>query len=187
MKIRFFRYVVLTCLLTVFASKLPAQHTNGILDKHITINVHNVPLKEVLHKISTETSIGFSYSDELVSLPQRVTINVVNKPLRAVLDQLLSGKSTTYRAVGNQIVFQPKKEVPRKITFSGYVSNSKSSERLIGCVVYDSTSRVGIITNAFGYFNLTLSEGKHTISFQQLGYTSSSMDINLSKDTYVTV
>lgn len=187
MKIRFLRHVSLACMLIVFNCNLFAQHTSSLLDKRISINAHNLPLKEVLRKISTEAGIGFSYSDELVSLPQKVTISVIDKPLRTVLDQLLLGRNTIYRAVGNQIVFQPKKDVPRKITVSGYVSNSKSSERLIGCVVYDSTSRVGIVTNAFGYFNLTLSKGEHVISFQQLGYTSKSMPVDLSRDTTVAI
>ncbi|WP_320052885.1 TonB-dependent receptor domain-containing protein [uncultured Acetobacteroides sp.] len=185
MKIRFFRYVVLTCLLTVFASKLPAQHTNSILDKRITINVHNVPLKEALRKISTETGIGFSYSDELVSLPQRVTINVVDKPLKVVIDQFLYGNNTMYRVVGNQVVFYAKKSPAPKYNLSGYVSNAKNSERLIGCVVYDNTSKAGAVTNAFGYFSISLSKGVHDISFQHLGSARTCLKVDLQKDTTV--
>ncbi len=187
MKIGFIRHVALTCLLTTFVCTLLAQDRGNILDKRVTLKTHNLPLKEVLQKISTETGIDFSYSNDLVSLPQRVTIDVVNKPLRDVLNQLLSGKNTTYQLIGNQLVFQTKKSAPKTVTFSGYVSNSKSSERLIGCVVYDNATRVGIGTNAFGYFSLSLSKGAHTLSFHNLGYADKLMEVDLSRDTTVAI
>jgi hypothetical protein len=81
--------------------------------------------------------------------------------------------------------FPQNKDMIDKKTYSinGYVENSKSSERMIGCVVYDSISKQGITTNAFGYFNLTLKSGLHTISFYFLGYTNKSITINLVSDT----
>lgn len=187
MKITFLRCVALTFLLAAFVYNTLAQNTGNLLDKRISINMHNLPVKEALRIISTEAGIGFSYSDDLVSLPQKVTITATDKPLSNVLDQLLSDRNTTYKVVGNQIVLQIKKETSQKVTLSGYVSNSISSERLIGCVVYDSTSKAGITTNAFGYFNLTLSKGLHTISFQYLGYINKSMLVDLSSDTAITV
>ncbi len=85
--------------------------------------------------------------------------------------------------------FAQNKEFTDKKNFSinGYVENSKSSERLIGCVVMDSSGRRGITTNAFGYFNLTLAEGFHSVSFIYLGYTNKSIVFFLQKDTSVVI
>lgn len=187
MNIQFVRYVATTCLLAATLCSLQAQQTSSILDKRITINIHNTPLKEALQKISTEANVGFSYSDELVSLPKRVTIDAESKPLKAVLDIIVCGHNTTYRTVGNQIVFFAKKMPAPKFSLSGYVSNAANSERLIGCVVYDSTSRAGVNTNPFGYFSLSLDKGLHNITFLHLGSAKQSIKIDLRKDTSLTV
>ena len=50
----------------------------------------------------------------------------------------------------------------QNITLSGYVRAAKTSESLIGATIFASTQKVGITTNEYGYYSLTVS-GADTI------------------------
>ncbi len=59
-----------------------------------------------------------------------------------------------------------------KFTISGIVRNKENGEVLIGAVVSTKSSRtVGAVTNAYGFYSLTLPEGRYLIRIQFLGYT----------------
>lgn len=70
---------------------------------------------------------------------------------------------------------------------NGYVQDKESSERLIGCSVVDSASKKGVVTNAFGYFSISLDEGNHTILFSYIGHAGRSARVNVRKDTTIVV
>lgn len=72
-------------------------------------------------------------------------------------------------------------------SINGYVEDLKSGERLIGCVLNDSINNHNIATNSFGYFNLTLDKGVHSISFHYLGYANKSIVLSLKSDTSIIV
>ena len=184
--IHYFRHFALTCLLIAITYILSAQNTGDILDKRISLEAHNLPIKEVLKIISTQTGIDFSYSDDLVLLPKKVTIIASEKPLKAVLDQLLSGYSIQYKAIGNQVVFQTQKDISKKkVTLSGYISDLKNGERMIFASVYDSISQHGISTNEYGFYSITLSEGPVSLTISYVGYAPRKLRFFLSKDTIV--
>ncbi|MCX7862943.1 MAG: TonB-dependent receptor [Bacteroidales bacterium] len=59
----------------------------------------------------------------------------------------------------------------QRFTISGYVSDAKSGEKLIGASVYDTISKRGTITNAYGFYSLTLNEGQAVLIISYVGYT----------------
>jgi len=184
--IHYFRSLALTLLLIAMTFALSAQSTGDILDRRISLEAHNLPIKEVLKIISTQTGIDFSYSDDLVLLPKKVNITVAEKPLKAVLDQLLSGYSIQYKAIGNQVVFQNRKDISKKkVTISGYISDLKNGERLIFASVYDSINRFGIPTNEYGFYSITLPEGPVSLTISYVGYAPRKLTFFLSKDTII--
>lgn len=70
-----------------------------------------------------------------------------------------------------------------KYVLSGYVKDSKSGEKLIGVTVYKAGSNIGVNTNEYGYYSLSLPKGNHTIVFSYIGYTKIEKEINLEKNT----
>ncbi|MBQ5541127.1 MAG: TonB-dependent receptor [Bacteroidales bacterium] len=75
----------------------------------------------------------------------------------------------------------------KKLTVSGYITDEKSSETLIGATVFDQNSKHGAITNVFGFYSLTLPEGTCSLKFSYVGYTPQTLDFFLSKDTLVNI
>ena len=45
-------------------------------------------------------------------------------------------------------------------TISGYVQDDETGENLIGVSIYDKLSLKGTVTNQYGFYSLTLEEGK---------------------------
>lgn len=74
--------------------------------------------------------------------------------------------------------FQTKKTY----TISGYVAEAGSGENLLGVSVYVPELKVGTITNDYGFFSLSLPEGKHTVYISYIGYATQIKEIELSKD-----
>jgi hypothetical protein len=71
------------------------------------------------------------------------------------------------------------------ISIYGYVEDAVTHEKLIACYILDSISKQAVITNSFGYFSLTIKEGSHIITAQNLGYVRKRILLNCSKDTSI--
>lgn len=57
-----------------------------------------------------------------------------------------------------------------KHTISGYVTDETSGESLLGANIYDKISQIGTTTNEFGFYSITLPEGKSELQFSYIGY-----------------
>jgi hypothetical protein len=69
-----------------------------------------------------------------------------------------------------------------KYTISGYVSDSKTGEELIGAAIgVNEMPGIGITTNTYGFYSLTLPSGNYTITVNFIGYEMLSFPLNLSR------
>lgn len=75
----------------------------------------------------------------------------------------------------------------QRYTISGYITDSKSSETVIGATVYDQDSHHGAISNAFGFYSLTLGEGGHQLQYSYVGYAAQNVTLTLTKDTVINI
>jgi len=69
-----------------------------------------------------------------------------------------------------------------KSTLSGYVTDSKNGEALIGVKVYIPSTNQGAVTNNYGFYSLTVNSGKYSVEFRSSMYPSESKEIDLSND-----
>ncbi len=67
-------------------------------------------------------------------------------------------------------------------TLSGYVSDIRNGENIIGVNVYCKDLNKGVTSNVYGFYSLTLPEGKYEISFSYVGYKTQEFILNLDKD-----
>jgi hypothetical protein len=68
-----------------------------------------------------------------------------------------------------------------KVTLSGYVRDETSGEDLIGAMVLVQGTQNGVVTNMYGFYSLTLTPGEYTIVVSYLGYSSLSLQKNISR------
>lgn len=69
------------------------------------------------------------------------------------------------------------------VTVNGTISDLSSGERLIGATIYSPEAKLGVAANGYGFFSIKLPKGSNTIQASYVGYQTSSVSINLQKDT----
>lgn len=74
-----------------------------------------------------------------------------------------------------------------KYTISGYVSDASNGEKLINATIYESAKFQGTVSNSYGFYSLTLSEGEYDIVFSYVGFETRKMKIKLDSDKKINV
>ena len=70
-----------------------------------------------------------------------------------------------------------------KFTLSGTLKDASSGEDLIGArIVVKELEGVGAITNAYGFYSLTLPAGTYTIQYKSLGFEQGEFTVELTQD-----
>jgi len=70
-----------------------------------------------------------------------------------------------------------------KYTISGYIKDVKTGEQLIGAsLVIKEIPATGVNTNAYGFYSITIPEGKYTVMAQFTGYKTKADTIILDKN-----
>ena len=77
-------------------------------------------------------------------------------------------------------------QAQKKHTISGYVSDALGEE-LIGANVIIAGEARGTITNAYGFYSLTLPEGHYQLEYSFLGYKTQLKDIDLNEDKIINI
>jgi hypothetical protein len=79
-------------------------------------------------------------------------------------------------------------QVQKTATVSGFITDARTGESLTGAVVYTKeNSAMGITSNSYGYFSLTLPAGNYKLVIQFLGYRTKTIDLALIEDVRLSV
>jgi hypothetical protein len=70
----------------------------------------------------------------------------------------------------------------KKYTISGYIKDARNGETLIGASVALKNNAKGISSNQFGFFSITLTEGKYELVGSYVGFQPLSIPIKLDSD-----
>lgn len=74
-----------------------------------------------------------------------------------------------------------------KTTISGYVKQSANGESIIGASVFLKENGVGVATNNYGFYSLSVTPGNYTVVFQYLGFKSVERKINVTTATTINI
>jgi hypothetical protein len=77
------------------------------------------------------------------------------------------------------LFFQFTASAQKKITLSGYVKDARNGENLIGASIYLSDANMGTSSNIYGFYSLTVPEGKHKVQISYVGYKTNEYEIDL--------
>lgn len=184
-KITFFLIAVL-----YFSTHISAQNFN--LETKITIVEKNKSLEFVLSEIQKKTDIKFSYNSQSINPKRNVTLIARKKAVKDIFRILFTDLNIEYAAVEKQIVLKrkysiPKNEIPEKekskiFTISGFVRNEIDGEVLIGAGVILQNLYQGTMTNEYGFYSLTLPEGKYILNYSYIGFEDKFVELNLNSD-----
>src|SRR4051812_3682409 len=68
-----------------------------------------------------------------------------------------------------------------KHTLSGYVKDARNGENLAGATVQKLGTTIATSANEYGFFSLTLPAGTHAIAVALIGYSTFTLEVDLSK------
>lgn len=93
---------------------------------------------------------------------------------------------TTFKAIRlfflSLIIFTAISVSAQKLTISGSITDASSGEELIGATVYIEELQLGVGTNVYGYYSLSLDPGTYEVSYSYIGYETEKFSIELKED-----
>ncbi len=145
----------------------------------LSLSVKNEPLKEILKKIESQCEYRFVYN-ETIDLSVVKTVSFKDKNLGAALQLVFNNSGIEWKISGKHILL---KKTAKKVTISGFVSDLKNKETLIGASVSDKNSQSATMTNDYGYFTFTVPAGTQNLHISYVGYTPVDLPLSLNKDS----
>ena len=180
-------------------------HTQTILNRTVSIEVRNQPLKKVVDLLQAKSGVQFVYSTR-VSLAEPVDLVASNETLQTVLERLLKPFRIGYKVVNEQIVLTSRKQPasafppasrqetapdpPADRTVTGRVTEAPGVGLPGVNVLVKGVSR-GTITDSEGNYSLELPDGNDIVLiFSYIGYVTkeitvagrTSVDVELAVD-----
>ncbi len=186
--------LLLITLVCIAATHVNAGHTadqQPVLDKKITLQARDIPLKECLDKIGRVGNVSFIYTGNYIMSVDKVNLNVKNKKIGEVLNDLFRPLPLSYVLVDEHIVIRydnGKKTTnaatplaPDPVTamtspVSGYnfpihgVIKSAKGELLKGATILIKGSSIGTSTNEKGEFDLKSVPDNAVLVITMVGY-----------------
>ena len=175
----------------VFSSLLYAQEkltdsrgepVPDFLLKKISIDLEETPLPEALIEISKKGKFYLNFRDDIIPTNKKVSIHLENTPTVIVLHNVLQDTDIGFIVTnGGQIVLVESEVVKAnmKYTISGFIRDAETGESMIGTNVYTDKLKSGCTSNVYGFYSMTLPEGKYNIYYNYLGYETKKIEINL--------
>lgn len=155
-----------------------------MLDRPVRFSCRECLPADALVQLSRAENINIVFSDRFFQRCPPVTIEAAQVPMRQVLDQISACARVSYRLVGEQIVFYRK---TARFTLSGYILDADTGERLIGATIRVEGQRgIGAVSNEFGFYSLTLDEGRYTLYVSYIGYENQRLELTLQTDQTLT-
>ena len=172
---------------------LPAAAQN----KKITVDLDNVPVREFIKTVESQSGYTFAYNNSEIDLTRRVSVKAADENVVDVVIRALSAQNLTARMEGSRIVVSRKPAAARVQTAQpvrgGVVTGTVktiSGEPVIGASVIVLETNRGNVTGLEGDFSVEATPGQ-TLSVSFLGYNTqqikvgsqTSFDITLTEDS----
>jgi TonB-dependent receptor len=152
---------------------LPNLQQTEYLSFWLSLNLTDVPIREVLNKISSMTGVDFSYSENAVPVDRKISINVEHVTLAEALNEVFATTNSTWVAMaGNHIVIIERKEDQQGSgNIKGKVYDAESKAPLPGATVLVKGTSIGAATDVDGNFVVhSVPSGEQTIVVSYIGY-----------------
>lgn len=145
-----------------------------------------LPLEKFLIKLN-QAGAELSYRPDQIpkiSLRPQGSRRTVSNWLRV----LLRDTELTYSSIGGGYIIFPDPDLSNKqFTVYGMITDANSGERLIAASVRDTFGSGGNLSNAYGFYSLSLPGGRRALSVSYVGYASRTFDFVLRADTTLNV
>ncbi len=140
---------------------------------------------DALVQLSRQTGINIVFNDRFFQRCPAVTIRAQQEPLQNLVERISACARVSFKVIDNQIVFFRKTQ---KYTWSGYVQDAESGERLIGATlrILDNKES-GAVSNEFGFFSGRAEEGEWRLRITMVGYQAQTISLTLDANRLIII
>lgn len=155
-------------------------------DQMVTLKVSGSTFPKVIAELKRQTNLDFFYSMNEIDITRPISLDVKNERVDDVLHQIL-GDAFSWEYQNNMVVIKPvyaKDDDNKKksMTLKGFVYDEKK-QPMPGVTVQVMETTVGTITNAKGWFSITLPMLKGMLKFSFVGYKDYTLNFDEHIDT----
>lgn len=177
---------ILCCLLMAGVG-ITIARGQSLPDTTLSLSLKDATLREALSAISERTGIRFDYNPELIREKKKLSFEIRDMPLRAVLEKVLQGTGLGYTLIGKGIVIR-EEATPAKVTFSGFIKDFRTDERLINASVSLPDGKTGVMSNRYGFFSLEApSADTVTVVYSYVGYGDKILRLPARRDSQLVI
>lgn len=141
---------------------------------------------EYLEELKQYSGIVLEYSSNNLEVNKIIQLEGTENSIGLLLQKVLDGQRIKLIEHNNKIILVPSAEpfviqeiLPARYTLFGYIKEEGSREPLSDATIYEQASQKGVMSNPYGYFNLSLPEGKHHIIISYTGLQPVVLDVNM--------
>ncbi len=153
-----------------------------ILLQRCDISASNSIILEALEQLSTQ-GINLSYSD-YDQLYTPIDLIIHDMELDFVLERLFENTNLDFVVIGKNVVVFKKKKL---YTISGYITDCKSGEKLIGSSIFNYETLSGTVSNNYGFYSISLPPERNKLNYSYVGYEPFEFETKLYGDSIINV
>ncbi|WP_221409130.1 TonB-dependent receptor [Reichenbachiella versicolor] len=179
------KLIILAMLLQVLSS---VAQKKDISELQISLKGKGKPtVGSVISQLQDKHNIEWAYDESSLDLLLATNLPTgKSMKVKSVLNDLTNVTGTSYQIMSNQVILKKDQTVAgKKFTISGQVVDTKTGEDLIGATVRVEGKTLGVVTNLYGFYSLTLPSGSYNISCSYVGYQKKVQTVQLTKDVVV--
>lgn len=180
------KYLITYLLCAMLSAPVWSQNS------HLSIDMKNAKVENVLQRIEKQTDYKFSYNEELVDIDRRITIKVDGQDIDYVLKEIFRGTDVKYVIKGNQIILKivPKADA-KKVKVKGHIMD-EAGEPMPGVTLVVENTVEGTVSDIDGNFSINIPLGGSlkvsSIGFKTQYYlikSTSNLNIVMTEDRQV--
>lgn len=155
----------------------------NVMGQTITIQSSKISVGEVFKEITEQTDLDFSYNPDDIDVKEIIDFNVRKSSVEKTLKILCDKINVEYSLLDGQIIlYQPNISSKKNPILSGFLTDEKSGESLIGATVAIEGTSIGTITNEFGFYSLSIKQDVYKFQYSYLGYEIKEVELEILKD-----
>jgi TonB-linked SusC/RagA family outer membrane protein len=141
----------------------------------------------MIRAIEEQSEYKVFYKNEQINLQREVTFSSKKATISQMLNEALDGTDIIYTLIDRVIVLSPRKEnLMEHVTVNGRIL-SDDGQPLPGVNVIEKGTSKGTITNAEGYYVITVSSTDAILVFSFVGFTTEEVPVGFQKEINLTL
>lgn len=184
MKTRF----LIVFFLTAFAVTAAIAQKKALFAHPFHPNNKTGTVLSFLEELNIRSGVIIEYASNSFDVNRIIELEGSETTVGAVLKKLLDRQHVKLLEKNNKLILVKSaaiintNELVPEYTFYGFVKAANSLEPMVDATLIDLSSNKGIVTNPYGYFSLSLPEGRHRVEISYVGYNPQIMELTLKEN-----